>query len=69
MSDFLPREPDVLKCGCELTYRASDHYGDGEVVEIIFLVPCSEGHRRVAEKVTTYGHRPARVLVVKGVKS
>lgn len=61
---FLPREPDVLRCGCELNYRESEH---GEVA-LIFLTPCSEPHRQVAEHVRGRGGIRTSSLVVKSVK-
>lgn len=57
------REPDVLRCGCELSYRRSPA---GEVA-LLFLTPCSEPHRNVAEHIRGRGGVHTSSLVVKSV--
>lgn len=58
------REPDVLRCGCVLAYRQSEH---GEVT-LLFLTPCSEPHRKVAEDIRGRGGVRTSSLVVKSVQ-
>lgn len=61
------RPADVLRCGCVLVYRQSAH---GEpAVALIFLTPCSESHRSVAEQVRGRGGVATSSLVVKSVQA